>query len=86
MVYGNYNSGTGQSGTGVLFTRSPATGENVLYGAAPPLKGGHGSGAAGGPRRAHLNRAATCSCPPPGLTPPHAARPLWRARGATTHV
>jgi pyruvate,orthophosphate dikinase len=32
MVYGNYNSGAGASGTGVLFTRSPATGENVLYG------------------------------------------------------
>ena len=32
MVYGNYNSGNGQSGTGVLFTRNPATGENKLYG------------------------------------------------------
>ena len=32
MVYGNYNSGNGASGTGVLFTRNPATGENKLYG------------------------------------------------------
>ncbi|KAI8470046.1 MAG: hypothetical protein J3K34DRAFT_454128 [Monoraphidium minutum] len=32
MVYGNYNSGGGASGTGVLFTRNPATGENKLYG------------------------------------------------------
>ena len=32
MVYGNYNGAGGQSGTGVLFTRNPATGENRLYG------------------------------------------------------
>jgi pyruvate,orthophosphate dikinase len=32
MVYGNYNGAGGQSGTGVLFTRNPATGENKLYG------------------------------------------------------
>ena len=34
MVYGNYNSGNGASGTGVLFTRNPANGENKLYGEA----------------------------------------------------
>lgn len=29
MVYGNYNGAGGQSGTGVLFTRNPATGERL---------------------------------------------------------
>lgn len=30
-MYGNYNSGNGLSGTGVLFTRNPATGEPCFW-------------------------------------------------------
>ena len=32
MVYGNWAGQDGKSGTGVLFTRNPATGEDKLYG------------------------------------------------------